>query len=74
MVRALPKIVKSLSVIGTLALLLVSGGIFIHKIEYLHNFLEFLPDILRDFVVGFLVGLIVVLFVNGIKSLIKKSR
>lgn len=74
LVQALPKIVKSLSVIGTLALLLVSGGIFIHKIEYMHHFLEFLPGILRDFVVGFLVGLIAVLLVNGIKSLIKKSR
>lgn len=69
MVLALPKIVKSLSVIGTLALLLVSGGIFIHKIEYLHHFLEFLPGILRDFVVGLLVGLLVLLIVKLIKKL-----
>jgi len=74
MVRALPKIVKSLSVIGTIALLLVSGSIFIHKIEYLHHFLGFLPGILRDFVVGFLVGLIVLLLVNAIKILIKRGR
>ena len=72
MVLALPKIVKGLSVIGTVALLLVSGGIFIHKIEYFHHFLEFLPGIIRDFIVGFLVGVIVLLFVNGIKSLLKK--
>ena len=74
MVLALPKIVKSLSVIGTLALLLVSGGIFIHKIDYFHHFLEFLPGILRDFIVGLLVGLIIVLIVYGIKEIIKKFR
>ncbi len=72
MILALPKIVKSLSVIGTLALLLVSGGIFIHKIQYFHHFLEFLPGIVRDFIVGFLVGIIVVLIVNGFKAIIKK--
>ena len=69
MVLALPKIVKSLSVIGTLALLLVSGGIFIHKIDYFHHFLEFLPGILRDFVVGLLVGLLVLLIVKLLKKL-----
>jgi len=74
MVLALPKIVKSLSVIGTLALLLVSGGIFIHKIDYFHHFLEFLPGILRDFIVGLLVGLVVVLVLNGIQAIIKKLR
>jgi len=74
MVLALPKIVKGLSVIGTVALLLVSGGIFIHKIEYFHHFLEFLPGIIRDFIIGFLVGVIVLLFVNGIKSLLKKRN
>ena len=72
LVKALPRIVKGLSVVGTIALLLVAGGIFIHKIEYFHHFLEFLPGILRDFVIGFLVGLIVLLLVNGIKITIKK--
>ena len=73
LVLALPKIVKGLSVIGTLALLLVSGGIFIHKIDFFHNFLEFLPGLLRDFIAGLLVGIIVVLVVNGIKLLFEKN-
>lgn len=69
MVRALPKIIKSLSVIGTIALLLVSGGIFIHEIEYLHHFLEVLPGIIRDFIVGLIVGLIVLFIIKLIKKL-----
>ena len=37
LVRALPKVIKSLSVIGTIALILVAGGIFVHNIEFLHH-------------------------------------
>lgn len=69
MIRALPKIVKSLSIIGTLALLLVSGGIFIHKIELFHHFLEEFPEILRDFIVGLAVGLIVLIIIKLIKRI-----
>lgn len=72
MVRALPKIVKGLSIIGTIALLLVSGGIFIHKIEILHHFLEGLPGILRDFIIGLMVGIMVLLIVKLIQKLFKK--
>ena len=74
LVKALPKIVKSLSVIGTIALLLVSGGIFVHKIEYLHHFLEGIPELIRDFIVGLVIGLIVLFIVNAVKKLFKKSH
>jgi predicted DNA repair protein MutK len=32
------KVIKILSFVGTMALLLVSGGIFVHNIEPLHHF------------------------------------
>jgi len=35
LVRALPWVIKGLGVVGTIALLLVSGGIFLHNIPYL---------------------------------------
>lgn len=57
LVWALPKIIKSLSVIGTIALLLVAGGIFVHNIEFLHHFLEQIPSIIRDFIIGLVAGL-----------------
>src|SRR5690554_5016227 len=61
LVQALPKVIKSLSVIGTIALLLVAGGIFVHNIEFLHPILDSWPSILRDFVVGLTTGLLAVL-------------
>jgi predicted DNA repair protein MutK len=72
LINALPLIIKSLSVIGTLALLLVAGGIFNHNIEYLHHFLEALPPMVKDFIIGLLVGFIVVITINAFKLIRKK--
>jgi len=73
LVWALPKLIKSLSVIGTIALLLVAGGIFVHNIAFMHHFLEQIPSILRDFIVGLLVGAGCLLLVNGVKLLLPKK-
>lgn len=70
LINALPWIIKSLSIIGTLALLLVAGGIFIHYIGFLHDFLAVLPGISRDFVIGILGGLPCLLIIKGIKAII----
>lgn len=64
LVSALPKVIKSLSVIGTIALLLVSGGIFIHNIEFLHDFFHSIPSILAELITGLLVGALVLLIVK----------
>ena len=72
LVNALPLIIISLSVIGTIALLLVAGGIFNHHIHFFHSFLENLPGFVRDFSVGFGVGILAVLFVTLFKKLLKK--
>lgn len=68
LVKALPLVIKSLGVIGTIALLLVAGGIFVHNIPVLHHIFPQIPAMLTEFVVGFLVGLITV----GVVTLIKK--
>lgn len=64
LVQALPKVIKSLSVIGTLALLLVSGGIFVHNIEFIHQLLHTLPSLIAEFIVGLIVGFICLLIVE----------
>lgn len=64
LVQALPRLIKSLSVIGTLALLLVAGGIFAHNLEFLHHFLEQFPSFIRDFILGLSVGAITLLGVS----------
>lgn len=69
LVKSLPVIIKLLGFIGTIALLLVSGGIFIHNISYLHHFLEQLPTFLQELIIGFAGGIIVLLIVKGGKAL-----
>ncbi|MBQ0769352.1 MAG: DUF808 domain-containing protein [Bizionia sp.] len=66
-VAALPWVIKSLSVIGTIALLLVAGGIFVHNLEFMHHFLESIPGIIRDFIVGLGFGAGVLVLVMGVK-------
>lgn len=72
--KALPWVIKSLSVIGTLALLLVAGGIFVHNIEQLHHVLEVLPGILRDFIIGLAVGILCLIIVKAVKAILPKSK
>jgi len=74
LVWALPKLIKSLSVIGTIALLLVAGGIFVHNIEFLHHFLEQIPSVLRDFIVGLAVGLVCLICVEIFKKIFFSKR
>lgn len=68
LISALPKIIKALSVIGTIALLLVSGGIFVHNIHYLHDLAPDLPSILVEFLAGLIIGIVVLLLVNLTKK------
>lgn len=72
-VNALPWVIKSLSVIGTIALLLVSGGIFVHNLPFLHHLFPSVPDLLVEFVVGLLAGLVVLLLVKGGKKVFGKK-
>jgi predicted DNA repair protein MutK len=60
LVKSLPIVIKILAVVGTVALLLVSGGIFIHNIDYFHHFLPSIPSIITELILGSVVGLIVV--------------
>jgi predicted DNA repair protein MutK len=56
MVMALPKVIKSLSVIGTIAMLLVAGGIFMHNIPQIHDAFHHFPSILAELFIGLVVG------------------
>jgi predicted DNA repair protein MutK len=65
LVKSLPVIIKLLSVVGTIALILVSGGIFAHNIEYLHHLLPNLPLMVRELIIGLVAGLIMVAMLTG---------
>ncbi len=70
LVKSLPVIIKALSVIGTVALVLVSGGIFVHNIEYLHHILPNLPAIVLEFGMGLVAGLVMVALITGGKKVV----
>ncbi|MHC0444930.1 DUF808 domain-containing protein [Flavobacterium sp. 3-218] len=75
LVKALPLVIKGLTVIGTIALLLVAGGIFVHYIPYFHHLSEEIkmPAIIKEFVVGLVLGFAVLLVVNLVKKIFKKK-
>ncbi len=73
LVNALPKIIKALSIVGTLALLLVSGGIFTHNIEFFHHLFPGLPTLLKDFIFGLAIGFVAVLLMQLMKKLFKSK-
>jgi hypothetical protein len=75
-----PWLMKFLSVVGTLAMFLVGGGILVHGIPALHHAIEqwagklggvihLLAPTLINLALGFIVGAIVLLAVNGINRL-----
>ena len=76
---AAPKLMKFLSIAGTLAMFLVGGGILVHGISFLHHEVEDLAHLtgifesittmLLNALVGLAVGVIVVAIVTMIGKL-----
>jgi predicted DNA repair protein MutK len=70
LIKSLPVIIKLLSVVGTIALIMVSGGIFAHNIEYLHHLLPNLPSLIREPMIGLAAGLIMVAILMGWRKIL----
>ena len=69
LIKALPLVIKFLAVVGTIALILVSGGIFLHNIEYIHHLVPHsIPSTVAEFGVGIAFGLVAVLLMTGFKK------
>lgn len=56
LVKALPKVIKLLTIVGTLAMLLVAGGIFSHNIDQIHELFHMIPSLVLDLIIGLIVG------------------
>ena len=56
LIAALPKAIRLLSVIGTIAMLLVGGGMFVHNIDTVHHLFEPVPSLAADMLAGLVVG------------------
>lgn len=68
LISAMPKLIKTLTVVGTIAMILVGGGILAHNVEFFHHyFIEGVPAIINDLVIGLVIGAIVLLVVKIFK-------
>jgi len=63
LIALMPKLIKVLSVVGTLAMLLVGGEILIHNIPYIHHHFE--ATFINAMVVGLAVGSVVVVVMKS---------
>jgi predicted DNA repair protein MutK len=70
LVDSLPKIIRLLGVIGTIAMLLVGGGMFVHNIEAVHHALERLPSLAGELLAGLIVGAILL----GVMKLARHAK
>ena len=68
LVAALPKVIRLLGLVGTVAMLLVGGGMFVHNIESVHHALSILPGLAADLIAGITVGLVLLLAAQVVKK------
>ena len=74
LVAALPWIIRLLGYVGTAAMLVVGGGMFVHNIDAVHHTLDFMPTIAAELVSGLGVGAISLLMVKPMETLLKKRK
>ncbi|WP_420555351.1 DUF808 domain-containing protein [Neptuniibacter marinus] len=78
---AAPKLMKALSIIGTIAMFMVGGGILVHGLPFLHHFIEQVTDgsgaifmvivsTLLEALSGVIAGGIVLLIIQAIKAVL----
>ncbi len=69
LVRALPRVIVFIGVIGTIAMLLVAGGIYLHHVEALHRLFEGIPSLIAEFAIGLVLGFVALGIVEAIRKL-----
>jgi hypothetical protein len=78
-VQSMPYIIKTIGIVGTVAMLAVGGGIFVHETHLLHAFDEtlksiFLGEFLSQTLVGGILGFIAVKVVPLFEPLLNKFK
>jgi predicted DNA repair protein MutK len=74
LVKSLPVIIKLLAIVGTIALILVSGGIFVHNIDFLHHIAPDLPSIVKEFATGLIAGIVIVALLTIGKKIFSSAQ
>lgn len=74
-IKLLPMIIRLLGVVGTIALVLVAGGIFVHNIEFIHHWMpHFMPAMVFEFLTGILGGIVALILITLAQVVIKKFK
>ncbi|MGE0051231.1 MAG: DUF808 family protein [Arcobacter sp.] len=78
-VKSMPYIIKTIGILGTIAMLAVGGGIISHETHILHSFDEILKAIplggfLSEIILGAIVGYVVVLIVPIISNIFSRFK
>lgn len=73
LVWALPKLIQLLAVVGTMAMLLVGGGMFVHNINEIHDLFHTLPVVITELLVGLVVGLFAYLIMEVFNKVRSKN-
>ncbi len=68
LVWSLPKLIQLLAVVGTLAMLLVGGGMFVHNVHWIHDLFHSLPLVAAELIVGLIIGFIAFLLLAGFRT------
>jgi predicted DNA repair protein MutK len=61
-------VIRLLGIVGTIAMLLVGGGMFVHNIDALHHLLEALPALLGELLAGLVVGAVLLATLYLVKT------
>ncbi len=69
LVYSLPKLIQLLAVVGTIAMLLVGGGMFVHNIQEIHDLLHVFPIIISELLMGLIVGFLAFLLIEAFKKI-----
>ncbi|MCI5138163.1 MAG: DUF808 domain-containing protein [Candidatus Electrothrix sp. AR1] len=66
LIASLPKIIRFLELVGTIAMLLVGGGMYVHNIEVIHDGLHFMPTMLASLFAGLIVGFVILFILHSV--------
>lgn len=72
LIKALPLIIKGLAFVGTIALVMVAGGIFVHEIEQIHHLVAGLPSLVGEVLAGLVGGVIAFILVKLVALIWRK--
>ncbi|MDD2567837.1 MAG: DUF808 family protein, partial [Thiovulaceae bacterium] len=72
LISSMPKVIKTLTVVGVIAMLLVAGGIMTHNVEALHH-IGFLNNMLGEIFIGGVLGFGVIALLK-LKEIVKPKN